>query len=326
MRKCEYLFRIAQTFLALTFFFAAGNAVAQAYPSKPIRVMFQGPGGNTDIIFRLLAPKMGEILGQQLVFDYRPGAGGLIGVEMTAKSAPDGYTTSVVASSFLINPAMIKDLPFDTIKDFTPLGLVAEIGIAVVVYPALPVKNVKELIALAKARPGQIFFSSTGPGTSGHLTGELFNSLANVKLAHVAYKGLAPSIIDVMGGHVQMSFPGIPSVIQYVRESKLRMIAQCGATRSPSTPDVPTVQEAGVPGFVVVGAFGFVGPAGIPAPIVEKLNSALVKALNDPLNRKQLIDLGTDPVGSTPAQHAAYIKTEIEKWKKVASQAGITPE
>jgi tripartite-type tricarboxylate transporter receptor subunit TctC len=320
-------FQIVPAFLAVTLGLAAGNSGAQAYPNKVIRVINPNqPGGNSDILFRLLSPKMGEILGQQLVIDYRPGAGGNIGADIAAKSPPDGYTTLIAAASFLINPSLIKKLPFDAVKDFTALGLIVDIPAAVVVHPSLPVKNVKELIALAKARPGQIFFSSSGPGTVGHLTGELLNAQANIKLVHVPYKGIAPGVIDLLAGHVQLSFPSIPVVIEHVRSGKLRMIAQCGETRSPSRPDVPTMQEAGVPGFVVSSGFSFVGPAGMPRPIVEKLNSALVQALRDPSIRKSLIERGADPVGNTPQEHAAYIKSEIEKWQRVASHAGIKPE
>lgn len=322
-----HLLRSALATLAVITGLAAGSVGAQSYPTKVIRLINPNqPGGNSDIVFRLLSPKMNEVLGQQLVFDYRPGAGGNIGTEMVAKAAPDGYTTLVAAASFLINPSLIKKLPFDAVKDFTPLGLVVDIPAAVVIHPSLPAKNAKELIALARQRPEQIFFSSSGAGTVGHLAGELLNSAAKIKLVHVPYKGIAPGVIDLIAGHVQLAFPSIPVVIQHVRNGKLRMIAQCGETRSSSVPDVPTMQESGVPGFVVSSGFSFLGPAGLPRPIVEKLNSALVKALQDPAIRKELIDRGADPVGNTPEQHAAYIKSEIEKWQRVAANAGIKPE
>jgi len=306
---------------------AAVTAAAQSYPTKIIRVINPNqPGGNSDILFRLLSPKMGEVLGQQLVVDYRPGAGGNIGAEIAAKAAPDGYTTLIAAASFLINPSLIKNLPFDAVRDFTPLGLIVDIPAALVTHPSLPVRNVKELIALAKAHPGDIFFSSSGPGTVGHLSGELLGALAGIKLTHVPYKGAGPAVVDLIAGHVQMSFVSIPAVTGYVQGGRLRMLAQCGATRFSSIPDVPTMQEAGVPGFVVSSGFSFLGPAGMPRPIVEKLNSALVQALRDPANRKILIERGADPVGSSPDEHAAYIKSEIEKWQKIARAAGIKPE
>ena len=327
MKTCKHWLQIGLMLPAVAFGFVACNAGAQSYPTKIIRVINPNqPGGNSDIVFRLLSPKMGEILGQQLVFDYRPGAGGNIGAEITAKSAPDGYTTAIVAASFVINPALIKKLPFDTVKDFTPLGLVVDIPATVVVHPSLPARNVKEFIALAKAQPGQIFYSSSGAGTVGHLAGELLNAQAGLKLVHVPYKGIAPAVIDLIAGHVQLSFPSIPVVIEHVRAGKLRMIAQCGEARSPSLPNVPTMQEGGIAGFVVSSGFSFIGPAGMPRPIVEKLNSALVRSLQDPVVRKELIDRGADPVGNTPEQHATYIKSEIDKWQKVAAHAGIKPE
>ncbi len=300
---------------------------AQPYPNKIIRVVNPNqPGGNSDILFRLLSPKMGEIMGQQLVIDYRPGAGGNIGADIVARSAPDGYTTLIAAASFLINPSVIKNLPFDAIRDFTPLGLIVDIPAALVIHPSLPVKSVKELVALAKKRPGDMFFSSSGPGAVGHLAGELLNSIAGTKIVHVPYKGAGPSVIELVAGHVQLSFVSIPAVVGHVQNRRLVMLAQCGEKRFQSFPDLPTMQEAGVPGFVVSSGFSFLGPARMPGPVVEKLNSALAQALREPANRKQLIERGADPVGSTPAAHAEFIKSEIEKWRRVAQSAGIRPE
>jgi len=313
--------------ISVTAFLAAGDSGAQTYPNKIIRVVNPNqPGGNSDIIFRLLSPKMGEILGQQVVIDYRPGAGGNIGADMVAKAAPDGYTTLIAAASFVINPSVLKNLPFDAVKDFTPLGLIVDIPAALVVHPSLPVKNVHDLIALAKRRPGELFFSSSGPGAVGHLSGELLNALAGIKLVHVPYKGAGPAVVDLVAGHVQLSFVSIPAVIGQVQNGRLRMLAQCGEKRFASIPNIPTMQEAGVKGFVVSSGFSFLGPAGMPRPIVQKLNTALVQALRDPNNRKILIERGADPIGSSPEEHAAFIKSEIEKWHKVAQQAGIKPE
>jgi tripartite-type tricarboxylate transporter receptor subunit TctC len=305
----------------------AGSAIAQQFPSKLIRVINPAaPGGNSDIFFRLLSPKMGEILGQQLFIDYRPGAGGTVGADIIAKSAPDGYTTGIVAGSFMINPSLIKKLPYDTVRDFTPLGLIVDVPAGTVVHPALPVRTVKDLIALAKARPGELNFSSSGPGALGHLSGELLNSLAHIKLVHIPYKGIAPGIIDLIAGNVQVSFASIPVVLPHVKTGRLRLLAQGGAKRASSLPDVPTMQEAGVPGFVVSSGFSFVGPAGIPRPIAEKLNGALVKALQDPANRKALIDSGAEPIGDSIEEHGAFIRSEIEKWRKVTKAAGIEPQ
>jgi tripartite-type tricarboxylate transporter receptor subunit TctC len=306
---------------------AVGSAIAQQYPAKIIRVINPAaPGGNSDIFFRLLSPKMGEILGQQLFIDYRPGAGGTVGADIIAKSAPDGYTTGIVAGSFMINPSLIRKLPYDTVKDFTPLGLIVDVPAGLVVHPALPVRSVKDLIALAKARPGQLNYSSSGPGALGHLSGELLDSLAHIKMVHIPYKGIAPGIIDLIAGNVQLSFASIPVVLPHVHTGRLRLLAQGAAKRASSLPDVPTMQEAGVPGFVVSSGFSFVGPAGMPRPVAEKLNGALVKALHDPANRKTLIDSGAEPIGDSIEEHGAFIRSEIEKWRKVTKAAGIQPQ
>ena len=320
------------SFLLSTFSFLLGCAVApavgaQPFPVKPLRVINPAaPGGNSDIFFRLLSPKMGEILGQQLIIDYRPGAGGTVGADIIAKSPPDGYTSGIVAGSFMINPSLMRKLPYDTVRDFSPLGLIVDVPAGTVVHPSLPVRSVKDLIALARTRPGELNFSSSGPGALGHLSGELLNSLARIKLVHIPYKGIAPGIIDLIAGHVQLSFASIPVVLPHVRSGRLRLLAQGGAKRAASLQDVPTMEEAGVPGFVVSSGFSLVGPANIPRPIAEKLNDALAKALRDPANRKALIDGGAEPIGNTIEEHAAIIKSEIEKWRKVIKAAGIEPQ
>lgn len=302
-------------------------AVAQTFPSKVIRVINPNqPGGNSDVIFRLLAPKMGELLGQQLVVDYRPGAGGNIGTDMLARSAPDGYTTMIASSSFLTNPALLLTLPFDTLKDFTPLGAITDLTNALIVHPSLPVKTPKDLIALAKKREGDLFFSSSGSGAVGHLAGELLNATAKIRMVHVPYKGAGPSVLALISGQVQLSFVSVPAVVNYLETGRLRIIAQCGAKRFQSLPNLPTMQEAGVTGFVINSGFSFLGPAGMPVAVTEKLNSALVRTLNDPLIRKKLIDMGADPIGSTPEEHGLFIRREVEKWQRVAKSAGIKPE
>jgi tripartite-type tricarboxylate transporter receptor subunit TctC len=306
---------------------AAAPLAAQPFPSKVIRLVNPAqPGGNNDFLFRQLSPKMSEILGQPLVIDYRPGASTIIGSEIVARSAPDGYTVMINGAVAVINPAFNDKLPFDSVKDFTPLGLIADLPALLVAHPSLPAKNVKELIALAKARPGQIFYSSSGTGALAHLAGELLNTTAGIKLGHVPYKGAGPAVTDLVAGHVQLSFVSVPAVINFVHQGRLRMIAQCGETRFQSIAEVPTMQESGVPGFVVSSGFHLLGPAGIPRPVVEKLNAALVQALRDPTNRKTLIERGADPVGNTPEEHGAYIRAEIEKWKRVVKTAGIKAE
>jgi tripartite-type tricarboxylate transporter receptor subunit TctC len=266
------------------------------------------------------------VLGHQLVIDYRPGAGGNIGTEMVARAAPDGYTTLIAAASFLFNPALLKNIPFDAEKDFTPLGIIADIPAGLAVHPSLPVRNVQDLVALAKQRPGQLNFSSSGQGALGHLSGALFNATAGINTVHIPYKGAGPSIVDLVAGHVEFSFVSIPAIAGHLQSKRLRMIAQCGDKRFVSFPDVPTMVESGVKDFVVTSPFSYLGPAGIPQPIVKRLNDALRASLTDPKNNQSLIDSGAQPVGNTPAEHAAVIKTEIAKWKKVAAAAGLKPQ
>ena len=305
----------------------SASASAQTFPNKLIRVVNPAaPGGNSDVFFRLLQPKLTEVLGQQLVFDYRAGGGGTIGGEIIAKSAPDGYTTGLVAASFVINPSMIRKMPYDTVKDFTGLGLVVDVPSGLVVHPSLPVKNVKELIALAKQRPGQLFASSSGRATVGHMSVELFNAMAGTKIVHVPYKGAGPAIIDLVAGHVQLQFSSLPLVSGHVQQNRIRLIAQTGDKRAGFARDVPTMIEAGMPGYVVSSGFSFIGPAGIPRSIAERLNAALVISLKDPANRKFLLEQGAEPVGNNLDEHEAYIKSEVAKWIRVVKQAGIEPQ
>jgi tripartite-type tricarboxylate transporter receptor subunit TctC len=305
----------------------AAPAAAQQFPVKPVRVINPAaPGGNSDIFFFQLRNKMSEALGQPLVMEYRAGAGGTIGGDIIAKSAPDGYTTGIVAASFLINPSIFKSIPFDTRKDFTGLGIIVDVPTGLGVHPSLPVRTVKDLIALSRKRPGEIFYSTSGPGTIGHLAAEMLNMAAGIKLAHVPYKGAGPAMIDLVAGHVQLQFASMPLLVGHVREGRLRMVAQTGEKRSAIARDVPTMQEAGVKDYVVRSLFGFVGPARIPRPVAERLNGALVAALKDPANHKALVDGGADPVGSTLDEHAAVIQSEVERWGRVAKAARIEPQ
>ncbi len=306
---------------------AAAPVAAQQFPNKILRVVNpNAPGGNSDVLFRLLAPKMGEVLGQQLVIDYRPGAGGNIGAEMVARAAPDGYTTLIAAASFLINPSLLKNIPFDAEKDFTPLGIIVDIPAGLAVHPSLPVKTVQDLVALAKRRPGDLNYSSSGQGALGHLSGALLDATAGIKTVHIPYKGAGPSIVDLVAGQVQFSFVSIPAITGHLQSGRLRMIAQCGEKRFVSFPEVPTMVESGIKDFVITSPFSYLGPAGIPQPIVSRLSEALRASLNDPKNNKMLIERGAQPVGNTPAEHAAQIKSEIAKWKKVAAAAGLKPQ
>jgi len=303
------------------------QAAAQTYPTKPVRLMVPFvPGGNTDIIARVVAPEMSKALGQQLVIENRGGAGSTIGTEVVAKSPPDGYTLLLVSAAHVINPAMIKKLPYDSIRDFAPISVVADVPTAFAIHPTLPVKNVKEFIALAKARPGQLNYSTAGRGTVGHLSAELLSSIAQIKMVHIAYKGTGQSITDLIAGHVQLQFSSMPAVINHARAGKLRLLAQTGEKRSAAAKDVPTMLESGVKGFVVSSGFGLLAPAGTPRPVIDRVHGALLKALAEPNVRNNLSGQGAEPVGNTPEAYDAFNKAEIAKWIKVARGAGIEPE
>jgi len=320
------MIRRALAFSAALLGFAAVPALAQ-YPVKPVRMIVPfAPGGNTDIIGRVFAPKFGENLGQQIIIDNRGGAGSTIGTDLAAKSPPDGYVLLMVSAAHTINPAMAKKLPYDSVKDFTPISVIADVPTSFMIHPALPAKNVKEFIAIARARPGQIFYSTAGRGTVGHLAAELINSSAKIKLTAVHYKGSGPSVIDLIAGHVQVQLMSMPAAVPHAKTGKLRMIAQTGEKRSGAAPDVPTMQEQGLKGFVVSSGFALFGPANLPRPIVDRVHGALVKALNDPGVKKSLADQGAEVVANTPEQHDAFNKAEIAKWIKVVRDAGIDPE
>ncbi len=305
---------------------AATPGLAQNYPSKPIRMVIPfAPGGNTDIIGRIFAPKMAEFIGQQIIIDNRGGAGGAIGTEVVMRAPADGYTLLMASAGHTINPAMVKKLPYDSVKDFTPIGIVADVPTAFVIHPSLPPKNLKEFIALAKSRPNDIFYSTAGQGTVGHLSAELLISTTGIKITAVHYKGSGPSMIDLVGGHVQMQFPSMPAAVPYVAQGRLRMIAQTGAKRSPAAPTIPTMIEQGLKDFVVSSGFSMFGPANLPKPIVDRVNAALVQALKDHKVSKTLLDQGAEPNGSTPEAHDKFNRAEIQKWIKVARAAGIQP-
>ena len=312
---------------ALAGLLIAGPACAQTYPVKPIRMIVPfAPGGNTDIIARVFTPKMAENLGQQIVVENRGGAGSVIGTEIVARAAPDGYMLLVVSAAHTINPAMIRKLPYDSVRDFTPIALIADVPTAFVVHPSLPAKTVQEFIAIARARPGAINYSTAGSGTVGHLAAELLSSTARIKLVHVPYKGSGPSMVDLVAGHVQMQLSSMPAAIQHVRTGRLRMIAQTGKQRSAAAPDTPTMVESGLPGFVVSSGFGMLAPADTPRAIVERVHAALVKALNDAAVRENLSKQGAEVVAGTPDEYDQFNRAEIAKWIQVVAAAGIAPE
>ena len=305
----------------------AQQAAAQAYPTRAVRMIVPfPPGGNTDIIARIVSPRMTEALGQQLIIDNRGGAGSTIGTELAARAPADGYTIVMVSAAHTINPAMVKKLPYDSVKDFTPVSVVADVPTVFVCHPSLPVKTVQEFIALARKRPGEITYSTAGRGTVGHLAAELLSSMTKINIVHVPYKGTGPAVVDLIAGHVQLQFASMPAVIEFVRAGKLRMVAQAGAKRSPAAPTVPTMVESGLSGYVLSSGFSLFGPAKLNRPVVDRLHGAVKAALSDPEVRKKLSDQGADPVGSTPEEHDKFNRAEIEKWIKVARGAGIEPQ
>jgi tripartite-type tricarboxylate transporter receptor subunit TctC len=300
----------------------AGNVAS--YPDRPVRwIVPFAPGGPTDIMSRSVAEKLTQRWGQQFVVDNRGGAGGNIGAEVVAKSVPDGYTLMIGhVGTHAINAALYPKLGFDPVKDFTPVTLIATLPLALVVHPSVPAKNVKELIALAKARPGQLNFASAGNGGPTHLAGELFKVTAGIDIVHVPYKGNAAALTELVGGQVQMMFSNLLTSMPHVRTGRLRAIGISSARRSPQAPDLPTVAESGIPGFDVSPWYGILGPAGLPRPLVMKLNTAIATALEGPEMQQRFVAQGIDLQSSTPEQFAALIKSELVKWARVVKAAG----
>src|SRR5262245_14627998 len=305
---------------------AGGAQGQQTYPSKPIRVLVGAPpGGGADFIARGLQPKLTESLGQPVVVENRPGANGALASEVLARAAPDGYTIKVNTFGDAINPLLMK-LTFDLMKDFAFIALAGESQNILASHPSFPATGVKGLIAISKAKPGGVAYGSQGIGSSGHLSGELFQYMTGVKWIHVPYKGGALALVDLMGGQITISFGNIPTVIQHVRSGKLRALAVTGEKRTPAAPDIPTVAESGVPGFQVSNWFGLAAPAKTPPEIVARLNTEIVRALKTPELSAALRKDGTEPSTLTPAQYAAFMQNEYNKWAKVSKAAGIKGE
>ena len=294
------------------------------YPTKPIRLVVPfPPGGATDLIARAVAQKLGETWGQSVVVDNRPGAGGNIGTELVARSAPDGYTLEMgTVGTHAINASLYSKMPYDHVRDFVPVILVAGVPNVLEVNPALPVNSVQELIAYAKANPGKLNFASSGSGTSIHLSGELFKVMAGVQMTHVPYKGSAPALQDLIGGQVQLMFDNLPPSLPQIKAGKLRALAVTSAGRAPALPDTPTVAEAGLPGFEASSWFGVLAPAGTPPEIVNKLNAEIAKWLASPGAKEKLANVGANIAGGTPEDFARHIQAETAKWAKVVKESG----
>ncbi len=327
MREKSLLLSIVVVFSLGAFAPAVSPEARAAYPDKPIRLIVPFPaGGNTDIVSRAIGNELSKNLGVSVVIENRGGAGGMVGSEVVAKAPADGYTLLMVSASHVINPSLQKKLPYDTIKDFAGISMVADVPTVLVVHPSLPPKTLKELIAYAKANPGKLNYASAGKGTVGHLSAELLKSMADIKMVHVPYKGAGPAMTDVLGGHVQMIFSSMPAAIPHIQSGMLRPIVMTGAKRSAAAPNIPTMAEAGLPGFVVSTGFGLFAPAKTPRTLIKRLHTEVVKALHVPSVRESLASQGAEPVGSTPEEYDAFVRSEIAKWLKVCKEAGIQPE
>ena len=311
--------------LALSSALSSQNAAAQnGYPSRPIRLIVpSAPGGGTDFTARTIGQKLSELIDQTVIVDNRPGAAGNIGVEIAAKSSPDGYTLVMPITSFSINPQLYAKLPFDTIKDFAPVVLASSAPLFLVINPSVPAKSVSELIAVAKAKPGQLNYANSGNGTTAHLAGELFKKMAGVNLVSVPYKGGGPAVIDLIAGQVQIYFSTIPAAFAQVQAGKLRGIAVTTTKRVNLIPDVPTVAESGLPGFEVIGWFGIFAPAATPKPIIVKLNKEINEVLRAHETQQRFASQGLTPGGGTPEELGKFLRAEIGKWGALIKEAGI---
>ena len=316
----------ARAFVAAVLF--AGAASAQTYPEKPVRVIVPFPaGGAADIVARQVAQGLSSGFGTQVIVDNRAGAGGAIGTELVARAQPDGNTLLFASSSALsINPHLSATTPYDPMRDFTPIVFIASAPNVLVIHPSVPARTVKELIAVAKVKPGALNFASNGAGTLSHLTGELFMQRSGIRMVHVPYKGAAPATIDVMAGNVTLLFAAFPSVSAQMRTGRLRALAVTSAKRAALAPELPTIAEAALPGFESSQWWGIYGPAGVPGPIVNRLNAETNKVLKSADVVKRLAADGAEPTGGTPAALAAYHRADFEKWGKVVKASGIKPE
>jgi tripartite-type tricarboxylate transporter receptor subunit TctC len=301
----------------------ASAAGAQDYPVKPVRVILSVPAGATpDVTARLVTPGLAGALGQPMVVDNRGGAGGLIGAEIASKAAPDGYTIFISSPGALTILPHLRKVPYDTLKDFAPVGLISVGPFVLVTHPSVPVDSVKSLIALAKAQPGKLNGASAGNGTANHLALELFKQMAGVDITHVPYKGAPQAVTDVLAGHVNVTFNSIAPIIAHIRAGRMKVLGVASSKRSAQLPEVPTISEAGVPGFEAENWFGLFVPAQTPKTIIARLNDALVKVMRSPEIQKQFIALGADPVGSSPAEFAAFVRRDMEKYAKVVRISG----
>jgi tripartite-type tricarboxylate transporter receptor subunit TctC len=322
MRKHRRLIPVTAALIAASA--ACGPAQAQKdYPTKPVRLIVPfAPGGGTDIVARLLAQKLSESFKQTVLVDNRAGGGGTMGVETTVRATPDGYTTIMMSGSYATNAA-VYPLPYDPVNDILPIGLIGDTAFIVALHPGVPIRSVKELVAYAKAKPGALNYGSSGTGGIAHLSGELFDLMAGTKMTHIAYKGTGPALNDLLGGQIQLIFGSAPATIPLVRANRLRAIAVTTTKRSSALPELPTVAEAGVPGYEVVLWYGVLGPKGLPKPIVERWNAEIRKATKLPDLKERLISEGFEIDDSPPEVFQAILKRDVAKWAKVVKEARV---
>jgi len=319
---------VAQTvLLAIYLAFVIGEAAAQTYPAKPIRIIVgAGSGGGVDTISRLVGQQFDQSWRQQVVVENKPGAGGAVASDQVAKSPPDGYTLLTMSISYAVIPASHKNLGYDPIRDFTPVAVLVNSPNILVLHPSLPAKSVKDLIALAKAHPGQLTYASSGNGGAANLTLEAFKLATGTDIVHIPYKGTAPGVIDTIAGRISLTACAIVSGLDYARQGKLRALATVGARRAGAAPELPTVAEAGVPGYAVDVWYAMFAPAAVPAPVLAKLNGEIIKVLYTPDMKARLAAIGLEPAAEPLAATNAYIKSEVAKWMKVVTAAKITAE
>ncbi len=316
--------RFAAT-LALVFF---AGVCAAAYPDRPIRLVVPvAPGGAVDVVGRITGQKLSALLGQNVVIDNRAGANYIIGSEIVARSAPDGYTLLFTAGAHTINPAVYRKLPYDTLRDFAPISRIANSsGLVIVVHPSFPARSLQELIDMARASPGTVIYGSAGHGNLTHIAGEMFQVMAGVKLNHVPYKSAGPAINDLLGGQIPLMFGPSPAVMPMVQAGRLRPLAFTGLKRSAQLPDLPTVDELGIKGYEATGWYGIYGPRGTPRPIVDRLSAAVRELVQMPDTRKRFAALNLEPIGSTPEEFAEFLKHDLQKYAEIARKAKIEPQ
>jgi tripartite-type tricarboxylate transporter receptor subunit TctC len=303
------------------------SSSAQAYPTKPVRVIIPfAAGGPADFMLRLVGPKLSEAWGQPVILDNRGGANQMLGSELAARSQPDGYTLLVTTGGSAINVSLYPKMPYDTLKDFAPISLIATGPNLAVIHPAVPARNLAEFITYARSKPGQLVYASAGAGAPSHLAVELFSTMAKIQMVHVPYKGMAPGMTDLLGGQVQLAFPTISAGITHARAGRLRALGVTTAKRSPAAPDVPTIAEAALPGFEASNWYGMVAPARTPPAIIRKVHDDIARALATPDVRERMLNQGMDPTTNAPEEFSAYIRSEIAKWAKVVKASGAKPE